>query len=121
MDLQVLEFVEVRTQFFLAQLYNLPAQPLAREESKIRSKKFIQLPFERCPVLSLLYMYRFTFPVKRYRTPLGLQVLEFAEVWKQFFVAQLHNLPAPLRAREEWKIRLKKIRQLPLERREDPL
>jgi hypothetical protein len=32
--------------------------------------------------------------VKRYRTPLDLQVLEFVEVPKEFFVARLYNLPA---------------------------
>jgi hypothetical protein len=101
--------------------------------------------------------------VKRYRTPLDLQGLEFVEVWKQFFIVrvgealgheggiadgplrgptgiataqpgiwirleqdpilalphlrvQLHNLPAQPLAREESKIRSKKIRHLPLER-----
>jgi hypothetical protein len=52
LDLQVLEFVKVRKQFFVAQLYNLPAQPLARKESEIRSKKIRPLPLERCPVSS---------------------------------------------------------------------
>jgi len=33
--------------------------------------------------------------VKRYRTPWDLQVLEFVEVRKQFFVSQLYNLPSP--------------------------
>jgi hypothetical protein len=53
LDLQVLEFMEVQKQFFVAQLYNLPTQPFAREESKISSKKIRQLPLERCPVPSL--------------------------------------------------------------------
>ena len=51
--LQVLEFVEVRKQFFVAQPHNFPAQPLAREESKIRFKKIKQLLLESCPVPSL--------------------------------------------------------------------
>ena len=51
--LQVLEFVEVRKQFFVAQLHNLPAQLLAREELRIRSTKIKQLPFETCPIPSL--------------------------------------------------------------------
>jgi hypothetical protein len=50
----VLEFVEVRKEFFVAQLYNLPAQPLTREESKIRSKKIRRSPLERCRVRSLV-------------------------------------------------------------------
>ena len=53
LDLQILQFVEARKQFFVAQLYNLPTQPLAREESKIRSKKIRHFPLERCQVLSL--------------------------------------------------------------------
>jgi len=58
--------------------------------------------------------------VKRYQTPLGLQVLEFVEVRKQFFVAQLHKLTAQPLAREESKFTSKKIRQLPLEGRPVP-
>ena len=48
LDLQVLEFVEVRKQFLAARLYNLPAQPLACEELKTR-----QFPLEKCPLPSL--------------------------------------------------------------------
>ena len=42
----------MRKEFFVARLYNLPAQLLACEESKIRSKKIRQLSLEGYPVPS---------------------------------------------------------------------
>ena len=52
-DLRVIEFAKVPKQFFVARLHNLPTQPLARKESKIRFKKIKQLLLESGPVPSL--------------------------------------------------------------------
>jgi hypothetical protein len=80
--LQVLEIVEARKQFFVAQLYNLPAKTLAREEYKIGSKKIRPLPLERRPVSSLVP---------------GFQIVTFGTLKKRRRIVMLNTWAMTLR------------------------